>query len=52
MTVASPAAAERYLSRLSKIGATLDALGQRYLAEAADGRHTHRRRRRPLHPPA
>jgi uncharacterized protein (DUF885 family) len=38
MTVASPEAAERYLSRLSKIGATLDALGQRYLAEAADGR--------------
>jgi uncharacterized protein (DUF885 family) len=38
MTVATPAAAERYLSRLSKIGATLDALGQRYLAEAADGR--------------
>ena len=38
MTVASPGAAERYLSRLSKIGATLDALGQRYLAEAANGR--------------
>jgi uncharacterized protein (DUF885 family) len=38
MTIASPEAAERYLSRLSKIGATLDALGQRYLAEAADGR--------------
>src|SRR3984885_312649 len=38
MTVASPEAASRYLSRLSKIGATLDALGQRYLAEAADGR--------------
>ena len=38
MTVASPEAADRYLSRLSKIGATLDALGQRYLAEAADGR--------------
>ena len=38
MTVASPEAAERYLSRLSKIGATLDALGERYLAEAADGR--------------
>ena len=38
MTVASAEAAERYLSRLSKIGATLDALGQRYLAEAADGR--------------
>ena len=38
MTVGSPEAAERYLSRLSKIGATLDALGQRYLAEAADGR--------------
>ena len=38
MTVASPEAAARYLSRLSKIGATLDALGQRYLAEAADGR--------------
>ena len=38
MTVASPEAAERYLSRLSKIGATLDALGRRYLAEAADGR--------------
>jgi uncharacterized protein (DUF885 family) len=38
MTVASAEAAERYLSRLSRIGATLDALGQRYLAEAADGR--------------
>jgi len=38
MTVASPEAAARYLSRLSKVGATLDALGQRYLAEAADGR--------------
>jgi uncharacterized protein (DUF885 family) len=38
MTVGSPEAAERYLSRLSRIGATLDALGQRYLAEAADGR--------------
>src|SRR3984885_15358552 len=38
MTVASQAAVERYLSRLSKIGATLDALGQRYLAEAANGR--------------
>jgi uncharacterized protein (DUF885 family) len=38
MTVGSPEAAERYLSRLSKIGATLDALGRRYLAEAADGR--------------
>jgi uncharacterized protein (DUF885 family) len=38
MTVGSPAAVDRYLSRLSKIGATLDALGQRYLAEAADGR--------------
>jgi uncharacterized protein (DUF885 family) len=38
MTVASPAAAARYLRRLSQIGATLDALGQRYLAEAADGR--------------
>jgi uncharacterized protein (DUF885 family) len=38
MTVTSPDAAERYLTRLSLIGATLDALGQRYLAEAADGR--------------
>lgn len=38
MSAASPEAAERYLSRLSKIGATLDALGQRYLHEAADGR--------------
>ena len=38
MTIASPEAAARYLSRLSRIGATLDALGQRYLAEAADGR--------------
>jgi uncharacterized protein (DUF885 family) len=38
MTVDSPEAAARYLSRLSKIGATLDALGRRYLAEAADGR--------------
>ena len=37
MTAGSPEAAERYLSRLSKIGATLDALGRRYLAEAADG---------------
>jgi len=38
MTVTSPEAAGRYLSRLAKIGATFDALGQRYLAEAADGR--------------
>jgi uncharacterized protein (DUF885 family) len=38
MTSASPEAAERYLSRLSKIGATLDELGRRYLAEAATGR--------------
>jgi len=38
MTASSPEATERYLSRMSKIGATLDALGQRYLAEAADGR--------------
>jgi uncharacterized protein (DUF885 family) len=38
MTIGSSEAAERYLSRLSKIGATFDALGQRYLAEAADGR--------------
>jgi uncharacterized protein (DUF885 family) len=38
MTVASPEAVGRYLSRLSKIGATLDALGQRYLVEAAAGR--------------
>src|SRR5580693_1642560 len=38
MTVTTPDAASRYLSRLSKIGATFDALGQRYLAEAADGR--------------
>jgi uncharacterized protein (DUF885 family) len=38
MTADRPGAAERYLSRLSKIGATLDALGQRYLAEAARGR--------------
>ncbi len=38
MTVVGPEAVERYLSRLSKIGATLDALGQRYLVEAADGR--------------
>ncbi|HEY0932438.1 MAG TPA: DUF885 domain-containing protein, partial [Trebonia sp.] len=38
MTVTSPEVAERYLTRLSKIGATLDALGRRYLAEAADGR--------------
>src|SRR5580658_137348 len=38
MTAASPQAVARYLSRLSKIGATLDALGQRYRAEAADGR--------------
>jgi uncharacterized protein (DUF885 family) len=38
MTVATPEAAARYISRLSQIGATLDALGQRYLAEAADGR--------------
>src|SRR3984885_465692 len=38
MTTASPEAAGRYLSRLSRIGATLAALGQRYLAEAADGR--------------
>ena len=38
MTVTTGEAAERYLSRLSKVGATLDALGARYLAEAADGR--------------
>ena len=38
MTVATPEAVERYLGRLSKIGATLDALGARYLVEAADGR--------------
>jgi uncharacterized protein (DUF885 family) len=38
MTVASPQALARYIERLSKIGATLDALGQRYLTEAADGR--------------
>ena len=38
MTVTSPESAERYLTRLSKIGATLDALGARYLVEAADGR--------------
>src|ERR1700723_376945 len=38
MTVASAEGAARYPSRLSKLGATLDALGQRYLAEAADGR--------------
>jgi uncharacterized protein (DUF885 family) len=38
MTVTSSEAAERYLSRLSRIGATLDALGRRYLGEAADGR--------------
>jgi uncharacterized protein (DUF885 family) len=38
MTVTGPEAAARYLSRMSKIGATLDALGQRYLTEAADGR--------------
>jgi len=38
MTVTSPEATERYLSRMSRIGATLDAIGPRYLAEAADGR--------------
>jgi uncharacterized protein (DUF885 family) len=38
MTVTSPDSAARYLTRLSKIGATLDALGARYLVEAADGR--------------
>jgi uncharacterized protein (DUF885 family) len=38
MTAASPQAAARYLSRLSQIGATLDAVGQRYLTEAAGGR--------------
>jgi uncharacterized protein (DUF885 family) len=38
MTVTGPESAERYLTRLSHLGATLDALGQRYLAEAADGR--------------
>jgi len=38
MTAASPEAAARYLSRLSKIGVTLDALGRRYLVEAAVGR--------------
>jgi len=38
MTATTPEATERYLSRLSKIGATLDALGERYLAEAANAR--------------
>src|ERR1700758_2901536 len=38
MTAAGPEAAERYLSRLSQVGATLDALGRRYQTEAADGR--------------
>jgi uncharacterized protein (DUF885 family) len=38
MTVTSAETADRYLSRLALIGATLDALGQRYLTEAADGR--------------
>ena len=38
MTIDGPESAERYLVRLSRIGATLDALGQRYLTEAADGR--------------
>lgn len=38
MTVTGPESAERYLARLARIGATLDALGPRYLAEAADGR--------------
>jgi uncharacterized protein (DUF885 family) len=38
MTVGRPEAAARYLSRLSKIGATLDGLGRRYLAEAVVGR--------------
>jgi hypothetical protein len=38
MTIGGPEAAERYLRRLSEIGATLGALGQRYLAEAAAGR--------------
>src|SRR6201995_3489774 len=38
MTISGPGSAERYLDRLAGIGATLDALGQRYLAEAADGR--------------
>jgi uncharacterized protein (DUF885 family) len=38
MTVGAPEAAARYLGRLSQIGATLDALGERYLAEAAEGR--------------
>src|ERR1700733_7759891 len=38
MTVATPEAVARYLGRLSKIGATLDALGARCLVEAGDGR--------------
>ena len=38
MTIPDGDAAQRYLTRLSRIGATLDALGARYLAEAADGR--------------
>ncbi|HEY6500080.1 MAG TPA: DUF885 domain-containing protein [Streptosporangiaceae bacterium] len=38
MTIGGPESAERYLNRLSGIGATFDALGQRYLVEAADGR--------------
>jgi uncharacterized protein (DUF885 family) len=38
MTIGGPGSAERYLDRLAGIGAALDALGQRYRAEAADGR--------------
>src|ERR1700752_2108394 len=38
MTVPTPEAIARALSRLAKIGATPAALGQRYLEEAADGR--------------
>lgn len=38
MTVTGPESAERYLSRLSRIGESFDRLADRYAIEAADGR--------------
>ncbi len=38
MTVTSRASADRYLSRLSRVAGTFDALGDRYAVEAADKR--------------
>ncbi len=38
MTVTGPLSRDRYLSRLSRIGASFDALADRYAVEAAEGR--------------